>query len=281
MLLIIFLLNAMATAEVPPLAVAPDDARSKTKQWLNDRLWSHCYYESVYSRDDRRNIINDAWIKSGLHLFDIRERPLDVYLKTRLLYDRNRDFWNNRAEIGLGVQHQPLEDLGLVLYFEAINAIPTGREGADSNPDKDPFWDFRGGAYFWQWWGAYPWELEQTEWYIPFTGWREVYADAIYYYQDHNNFISTVDYKEGLALGRVGPVQFDAYITFEGGADINSDYWNNYAQIGPGFRITPFEELDLKIGFEYFEGFYFNGDRDGRSKSYSDFNVTLSFFYEF
>ena len=69
---------------------------------------------------------------------------------------------------------------------------------------------------------------------------------------------------------------------FEGGFDTNQDYWNNYAQVGPGFRITPFEDLDLKIGLEYVEGRYFNGAmEDGQSRNYSDFIVTLAFFFEF
>lgn len=256
-------------------------SHSRATQWILDRLWTQIYFESASSSHDRRNIVNDMWIKSGLHLFEIRDKPLDVYLKTRLLHDRNRDFWNNRGELGLGVQYRPIDNLGLVLFAEALYGIYTGREGADTNLNKDPFWDYRGGFYFWQWWGRYPWEIEQNEYYLPFTGWREFYADGIYYYRDDNNFISTLDFKEGLALGRIGPVQFDAFLALESGIDSSSDFWNNYIQVGPGFRLTPFENLDLKLSFEYFWGQYYRGNVENQSDRYSDFVVTLSYFTEF
>lgn len=115
--------------------------------------------------------------------------------------------------------------------------------------------------------------------YLPFTGWREVYADDIYFYRDDNNFISTMDYKEGLMMSRPGNMSFDAYLNLELATDANKDYWNNYIKFGPGIRWTPYVELDLKISLEYFWGEYYRGELDGLARSFDDVAVTIAFWH--
>ena len=46
---------------------------------------------------------------------------------------------------------------------------------------------------------------------------------------------------------------------------------------------VPFENLDMKLAFEYFEGGFWRGDneKNGVSDHFSDFVVTLAVYYEF
>ena len=117
--------------------------------------------------------------------------------------------------------------------------------------------------------------------YAPFTGWREVYAEGIFYRRDDHNFIANVKYKEGLLLAKIADMRLDAYLSLQGGGDRNADYWNNYVKAGPGIRLRPFENFDLSISCEYLFCHSWRGDRNGEPGSYRDIAVTLAFWKGF
>ena len=225
-------------------------------------------------------MIADGFIRTGVHLFKIGDRWVDIYLKVRGLYDANRDYWNNRGEAGLGVRILPFEKVGLVLFAEGLRGDFSGRAGRDPNPNEEPYWDVQGGFALWQWGGTEPWEVETVDFSLPFTGWREVYAEGVYFDRNDENFIGSVHYKEGLLLGRAGRFVYDAYLSLEAGTDENALYWNNYVRGGPGFRITPWDGLDMKIRFEYVVGEYYRGDLRRVEEEFSDVIVALSFYWE-
>jgi len=148
-----------------------------------------------------------------------------------------------------------------------------------TDPEDSYYYDTQGGYAFWQWWGALPWETDGLNLYLPFTGWREVYSDGIYYNHDDGNIIGTLDYKEGFMLAKPGAQKFDAYLCLEAGADKNKDEWNNYIAIGPGIRVAPFSKFDLKLSVEYFWGRYTRGGFDDTDEDISRFVFTLSFWH--
>jgi len=252
-----------------------EESNVLSSSWT-DRLWTETYFESHFSKDEDNNVISDWWVKHGIHLFKWREKYVDAYLKGRVLYDRNGDFWNNRGEAGIGIRYKPWNSLGLFLFSEVLYGSYWDREGDDNNPYDLSYWDYQGGFMFWQWWGDAWWQVEGVRFYVPFKGWRELYADGLYYDRDDSNVIATMDYKEGLMLTRQGNLSFDAYVNLEAATDVNDDYWNNYVRVGPGVRVTPFTELDLKISFEYFVGDYYRGGNDG---SLSDYIITVAFWH--
>ena len=247
---------------------------------IRDRVWAEVYAESVAGQEGTSNRISDVVLKAGFHVAKLGDQDLDLYAKMRLLHDTDRNYWNNRKQAGVGVRYKPFSSLGVVLFAEYLYNDYTDRQQSEAiNPDDSPYWEAEGGAVFWQWWGVMPWQVKAIHAYMPFTGWREVYGDCIYYAHNDNNAILTVDYKEGWMLGRFKTVGLDGYVSIETGADTNADEWNNYIKIGPGVRITPFSNLDLKVSVEYFAGRYLRGGFDTTGGDISELVTTVSFWY--
>jgi hypothetical protein len=262
------------------MRAAADDSLAEDvenfEQTVREKLWAEVYFEGEYSSHDHHNAIADGWLKVGVPLFDLRESPVEAYIKSRLLYDDNADYWNNRGEFGFGIRHSPFDRFGMVLFAELLYGKYYGREGKEKNPDDSDYWDIQTGFAFWQWWGRLPWEVEGAEFYLPFAGWREIYADGIYYRHEDHNIIGTLDYKEGLFLAAINGMIFDGYLNLEAGADKNADYWNNYAAFGPGIRWKPFESIDMNVRVEHFWGKYYRGDTEDESSRFNDFVIGLS-----
>lgn len=247
---------------------------------IKPEFWGEVYSSLEAGWGEEDNVVNETFIKEGLHLFKVRDRDIDVYAKGKLVLDTEEYYWNNRWEIGAGTRIRPLSDLGLILFLECNRKHYIDRDNPDSpNPGDSSFYELEGGYAFWQWWGISPWEVEGLNGYIPFSGWREVYSDGIYYSHGDDNIIFTLDYKEGVMLAKQRHMIFDAYVCVEAGADAEGNEWDNYMTIGPGVRVTPFSNLDLKLGMEYFVGRYTRGEFDGTDEDISKFIITLAFWH--
>lgn len=271
-LALLCLFNLASAQEDSP--TPPEPSLQPTQPPLG-RSWGELYFQGVYSHRDHNNFIPDLTIRQGVRTININGIPLEAYVKARILYDLNSDFWNNLAEGGVGLRYRPSNKFGLVLFSEILEGMYTGRHGEDEAPEKT-YTNLLGGFAFWQWWGMHPDEIEGTRWYLPFTAWREVYADGIYNYHDNSNIISTAYYKEGFMMGHYGGTTFDAYLGFGGATDLHGDAWNNYLRLGPGFSVTPFENLDLQLSCDFFQGIHYRGEEDDRG-GYNDIALTVSF----
>ena len=264
------------------VAANASDAVSEADDAEDDRFWNEVYLQTVYSSYDRNNIIADLSYRSGIHWFRVRNKDVDLYLKFRSMVDRNGDFWNNLGEAGVGMRYRPFDRWGLVLLHEAMGGGYTRLNLPDDQEILEPtYWDYRAGFAFWQWWGKQPYEVAGHELYVPFAGWREVYADGLFLLRDNRNFVSSLSWREGLAMGRIGKTQYDAFLQFQAGGDANGDYWNNYVKVGPGLRIKPFEKHDLSLSFAWMKGMYFRGDTEDVSDRFADFNVALAWSFSF
>jgi hypothetical protein len=269
--------TAAARAQDPPAAEQPADAAPIPEE---TPFWGEVYAESVSSGYEGSNIVTDLFVKQGVGSCNRFGETMEGYLKARAYYDREGHFWNNRGEFGGGVRWRPSAAPGLVVFIDLLYGIYSGREKTlDPNPDDDPYWDIQGGAAFWGWWGRQPDDGQGNAFFLPFTGWRELYADAIYYDHSGRDVIATWDFKEGLGLGRIGPMIVDAYLTAEGSRDTNGDEWSNYLRAGPGIRLTPFAALDCKISLEYLWNRYDRGGYEGVDPSSSGLVVTAVFWH--
>lgn len=241
-------------------------------------FWGEIYGATVATDAEDGNATSDPFVRLGVSIFELGGRPVDIYIKGRFYHDTQANFWNNKWQLGPGLRWFPFKNHGLVLFMECLYNKHTGRERANAAPpDRSGRFYVEGGAAYWGWFGPAPWSAADPEFYMPFTGWREVYADALYYERDNDNFIGTVDHKEGVFLGKIRDTTIDAYVTVEAGLDANGDPWNHFIKGGPGVRIAPFPNLDLKVSAEYFMGRYTKGGYGDTSRNISDFKVTASF----
>jgi hypothetical protein len=166
------------------------------------------------------------------------------------------------------------------MFAEYLFGRYYGVEGENPNPYPERYRGVEAGLAFWQRWGALP---EETGFFLPSTGWREVYWDAIYYQRDDDNFIHSFNGKEGFGALRLGPVAVDLYLRANATIDANKDYWNNYIEGGAGLRFRPIsEDLDLRLSCELVGGYYL--DRDGRyelpyDREYIGLRVEMTFWF--
>ncbi len=248
---------------------------------LADAAWGELYIEGVREPSGDKNFVGFVDLKNGARVARFAGAELLLYGKVRAFKDVNGDFWNNKAFYGPGARLKPFPDWGFYLFCEYLWGNYYGIENKEPNPYSRYFDGLDAGAAFWQRWGTRP---DETAFFLPFTGWRELYWDAIYFQRDDDNIIANAQGREGFGCVRMGPIASDLYLRLDGNIDRNKDYWNNRVQGGLGVRFRPVLEfdLDLQISCEVIAGVYNN--RDGRyelpyDKEYVGARLELTYWF--
>ncbi|MBI3299890.1 MAG: tetratricopeptide repeat protein [Elusimicrobia bacterium] len=89
------------------------------------------------------NIILDLQLRGGIEVWDNGVSQLSVYGPVKLLKDRNRDFYNNLFEVGLGAEFQPATKVNLKARVERLFGRYAGVSGRDPNPYGPRYADWR------------------------------------------------------------------------------------------------------------------------------------------
>lgn len=255
----------------------------RNKESMLNALWAEIYCEGVMEPEPEEdyNAVGFVDLKGGFRIARLYGTELITYAKVRPYIDINGDFWNNKVKYGPGIRLKPFARYGLILFADYIFGNYYGIDEKD-NPNPNHFDGVEAGAAFWQQWGDLPTE---TMFFWPFTGWREMYGDAIYYQWDRDNIIGTLWAKEGFGCVRLGPLATDLYLRVEALIDRNENYWNNRVQGSVGLRLRPAElDLDLQLSCELVGGHYY--DRGGNSefpanasRSYGGVRVELTYWF--
>jgi hypothetical protein len=241
----------------------------RNKEPILNALWAEIYFEGVIEPEPEEYYNGVAFVdlKGGFRIARFYGAELIVYAKVRPYIDVDGDFWNNKVKYGPGIRLKPFPQYGLILFADYIFGNYYGIDKED-NPNPQHFEGVEAGAAFWQQWGDLP---NETALFWPFTGWREIYGDAIYYQWDRDNIIATLWAKEGFGCVRLGPLTSDLYLRTEALIDLNEDYWNNRVQGSVGIRLRPAElDIELQLSCELIGGYYY--DRSGTSEFPEDAN---------
>jgi len=178
----------------------------------------------------------------------------DLYLKQRIGGDANRDYWNNRGEMGAGARIAWSRYIYLGLFAEYLVGKYIDRPGGENpNPYEGSYEDLRYGLIFWHGWDAEPYGNKKT---VPLTFWDEVYGDVINYRLYDNNIIYYLNGNFGIRLLRLGPAAFDLYVPVYLIGDRNGDPWNNRYDLGGGIRIKPFRDIEISVFAEILSARY-------------------------
>jgi cellulose synthase/poly-beta-1,6-N-acetylglucosamine synthase-like glycosyltransferase len=251
------------------------------KPWL-DSHWGELYGSGTFETYKEENGVAILDLKDGFRLARLWSSQLFVYGKARAYKDTVGEFWNNKATFGPGIRLRPFESWGLYIFGEYLYGVYYGIEADTPNPYDPTFSGVEAGAAFWQRWGV---RLNETRFFLPFTGWRELYADGIYFQRDDDNFIMNAQGREAFGAVRLGPMVTDLYLRLDGAYDSNADFWNNYVQGGLGARFRPAsEDWDVHLDVELIGGAFI--DRAGRYELTDDFDpeyigarIELSFWF--
>jgi hypothetical protein len=245
-----------------------------------DSHWGEVYGEASFQTFHEDNLVGMADLKDGFRLARVFGAEILAYGKARAFKDTNDEFWNNKALFGPGLRIKPFEELGLLLFSEYLVGVYYGLEGTTPNPNDSTFYGLEAGAAFWQRWGRVP---NRSRFFLPFTGWRELYWDAIYFEFDRDNFIATAQFHEAFGMLRVGFLQTDMYIGAKGAVDSNGDYWNNFGEGVLGVRFRPRSKIyDMHVDVEFVGGGFLarNGDFElPYDREYVGGRIQLSFWF--
>ncbi len=115
-------------------------------------FWGEMYSDISYYQSQKDNIIAYFHTKQGFRLLRFWKTSLDGFGVIYLMKDTNRDFWNNKIEIGPGIFFKPIQDLDLKFFVEWIWGSYFGIEGEDPNPFPQKYQDRKAGVIFWIGW---------------------------------------------------------------------------------------------------------------------------------
>jgi len=255
--------------------------QSFAKQDFSTNFFAEIYSETISLRSEKYNTISMTQSLQGLRIRLPKVSTIDVYFKERYGSDSNKDFWNNRGELMLGIRARFLKKMYFAFFFEYIQGKYFD-VGNSENPNLIGlnYEDIRYGLIFWQ--GSdseYSDRLTKT---FPISFWNEVYADAVYDKKDSKNFISYFNGKFGARILRINKTVFDSYYFTYLMFDKNGDFWNNKFEFGIGFWLKPWTKIDLKIFLESLKGTFI--DRHGRyfnpnEDTYTDLKIGLLFWF--
>lgn len=243
-------------------------------------LWGEIYDESIRSQRDRSNLNSSSHIRQGFKI-NWDWLTLQTYLFCRYGKDLKRDFWNNRFEGGIGIRSRFFEKVFLAFFAEYLQGKYLDIPVEYPQPEQKKYTDFRSGLIFWYGWDTY---YEPSKWLtLPMIFWGDIYGDLIYYKKNNHNTIGYLQSKLGFHLLRIWKITIDAYAVTYLVKDINEDFWNNYAEFGPGIWLKPLPDLDLKFYIEWLEGSYFNIERpedpNPNTQRYQDRKMGILFWF--
>ena len=253
-----------------------DEENNKKKRRIG--LWGEFYNESTSIQKDRENFITFSHIRQGLRVYLIPKITVEVYLLLRYGKDLHKDFWNNKAESGIGLRVRLTQKVFLAIYGEVLQVYYVNIHEGYPEPDRNKFRDFRSGLLFWYGWDK---PMSTSRFFsFPLHLCGEIYSDVSYYRSQRNNVIGYCHARYGLRFLRVWRSALDCYIDVYLMKDSNKDFWNNKVELGPGLWIKPFEGLDLKFYIEWLQGYYFGiegGDLNPYPQKYHDRRMGVVF----
>ena len=230
----------------------PEDAGEAKRE---GRFWGEFYNESTISRRDRDNLILFSHIREGVRFRLPAQLGGKAYLILRHGKDVHKDFWNNRLEAGIGLLARPAWRVSLVPYFELILGHYLSVPDEHPQPKERDYWDVRSGLIFWHGWEGTPSSSRLPG--LSLGHWGDLYGDVSYHRNPKGNVVGYFHSKTGLRLLHFWRSAIGTYGAAYLVKDVNKDFWNNRAEIGPGIWLAPVLDLDLKVSVEWLEGSYF------------------------
>lgn len=269
---------------MPLMGLAQSDSsavieKESSLQWEPQvSFWWEVYNESTVLQKFDDNLISFSHTKPGLRISGLLGRTAEFYVLIRYGKDQHRDFWNNRAETGIGLRIKLFKKVFVAPYVELIKGYYMNIPDKYPQPQEEKYEDMRTGLLFWYGWDNY-FSYSSLISY-PFKFWGEIYSDMSYYRNQRKNVIGYWHIRTGFHVMQLWKSCIDIYGVSYIMKDTNKDFWNNKAEMGPGIRIQPVAGLDLTFFVEYVFGTYFGLeglDSNPYSQEYTDRRAGLIF----
>jgi hypothetical protein len=175
--------------------------------------------------------------------------------------------------MGGGVQITPFKSVPVIGFIEAGMAYDLLYRDRDR-------WrgDLRGGLMYYNEFGKKPAWFDtlkmSTDYY------STLYGDVTYFSRFDNNVIGTVKTHQGIRLLQYRSSMLNLYLGGRVMEDSRREFFNNFAEIGPGIGFIPSNRFRLQIRYEHIKGVYLpaGGSVNPYGKYYTNNTVQLLFY---
>ena len=149
---------------------------------------------------------------------------------------------------GVGGQITPIPGFPLVGFLEAGTAYDLVYRDRER-------WrgDFRSGLMYYNEFGARPAYFDQLT--LSTKYYSDLYGEATYFTR-YRNVIAGVKTHQGIRLLQYHSSMVSLYATGRAITDTQREFYNNFAEIGPGIEWIPTNRLNIKIRLEHVNGVY-------------------------
>jgi tetratricopeptide (TPR) repeat protein len=150
---------------------------------------------------------------------------------------------------GMGAQFMPVKRWPIIGFIEAGQAYDLIYRNRDR-------WrgDLRGGFMYYQERGAPPAYFDQLK--IAHGFYSTYYGDATYFSRYNNNVIGLARTHQGVRLLQYKSSMVNLYATGRILADTRREFFNNFAEVGPGIAFIPSNRFNVQLRLEHVNGVY-------------------------
>lgn len=169
--------------------------------------------------------------------------------RSKNLGELSQIYEDNVQIIGVGGQLTPIKGLPVVTFLEtgaAYDLIYRNRNRWRG--------DVRTGLMYYDQFGARPAYFDKVNMRSHY--YSDLYGEATYFSRYNNNVIAGVKTHQGIRLLQYHTSMLSLYATGRMIADTKREFFNNFAEVGPGVEFIPNNRLNLKVLFEHVNGVY-------------------------
>ena len=168
--------------------------------------------------------------------------------KSRNLGQIPQIYEDNVQITGVGGQITPLKGLPLIGFVEggvAYDLVYRDRERWRG--------DFRGGAMYYNEFCTRPAYFDKPTWSTNY--YSDLYGEATYFTR-YSNLIAGIKTHQGIRLMQYHSSMVNLYVTGRAITDTQRQFFNNFAEVGPGLEFVPTNRLNVSLRFEHVNGVY-------------------------
>lgn len=205
--------------------------------------------------------------------FRIGSSPVKPYVSLRLAGDVRRraggaspSLLSESSLIAAVGASAPL-DHGLTLWGEAGESFSYLGVTPDGVPRAAP--DYRGGANWFRGRGATLGGDEAGAFY-------EANVDVVYVSRFNDDVLAYSQFRPGYRLPNTGLLRSQIYWNWNVTADTSREYWGNYVETGPGFKLrVPGVAPPMNFSIDFVRGVHLSNRGNERGPNYFDLRVGL------
>jgi tetratricopeptide (TPR) repeat protein len=203
--------------------------------------------------------------------FRVGRSPVKPYVSLRLAGDVRRRAGGaspsllSESALIAAVGASARLDHGVTLWGEAGESFSYLGARPESVPRAAP--DYRGGANWFRARGATLGGDEPGMFY-------EANVDAVYVSRFNDDFLAYTQFRPGYRLPNRGLLRSQVYWNWNLTADTGREYWGNYVETGPGFKLrVPAVAPPMNLSVDFVRGVHLSNRGNERGPNYFDLRI--------